>query len=216
MRYFVPVTVLLLLGALPVQAQETDTSATDTTAVDTVQVHDAPPDTTVADSLEGEPSDSVKTAVRDSVDADTLQAETDTTTTLSPQERAKKEARAAAESWLSLTDNGDFGASWDAADTTLQESISREAWIDQGLRARYRLDTLRSRQLMTAEFRDSTSQFLRGSPVVILQYRSAFERDSTREAVITTKRDTAWKVAGYRAVPATTDTTQVQPDSAAQ
>lgn len=212
---------------------EADTTGADTTAVDAAgtdtMAADAPTaDTTAADTANGQPppadtaaadraaTDTVMHAGPDSLEADTAAQRPDTTATLSPEERAKQDARSAARSWLSLTDAGDFGASWDAADTTLQAAISREAWIDQGLRARHRLDTLQSRRLLRVAFRDSTNQFSGGSPVVVLQYGSAFARDSTLEAVITTKREAEWKVTGYRVMPASSDTTQVRPDTTLQ
>lgn len=209
-----------------VDAAQADTSATDTTtadappadttAADTVSVQRPTADTAAADQGDRPSTNTITYAEPDSVGADTTAQRPDTTATLSPEERAKQDARRAARSWLSLTDAGDFGASWDAADTTLQEAISRDAWIDQGLRARHRLDTLQSRRLLRLEFRDSTNQFSGGSPVVLLQYGSAFARDSTLEAVITTKRNAEWKVTGYRVMPASSDTTQIRPDTTLQ
>lgn len=246
MRHFVLFAVLLVLAGGPGYAQEADTTATDTTVTDTiatdtttvdapkadssqadtigadtttadtVSVEQLPADTAAADRVDRAPTDTAMVAETDSLEADSVGQRPDTTVTLSPEDRAKQEARTAARSWLSLTDAGDFGASWDRADTTLQETISRDAWIDQGLRARHRLDTLQSRQLLRVEFRDSTKQLSGEGPVVVLQYGSAFARDSTLEAVITTKRDAAWKVAGYRVVPASGDTTQIRRDTTVQ
>jgi len=51
---------------------------------------------------------------------------------------------------------------------------------------------------------------------VILEYASEYAKGRAREAVITTNRDTAWAVAGYRVVSARgdslrADTTQADP-----
>ena len=127
--------------------------------------------------------------------------------------RARATARRAAEEWLTLIDGGDFEGSWAAADSTLRAGISREDWADQGIRARVWLDSLRTRRLQRAQYRDSTAQIAGGHPVVILEYASEYAKGQAREAVITTKRDTAWAVAGYRVVSARGDSLQVRADT---
>lgn len=177
----------LLLWAPPLHAQEPDTAATDT-----VQT----------------------TAEPDSLGSDTSRVVSDSASAPPIHETAKKEARTAAEEWLSLTDAGKFEESWKTADSTLQKGISRTDWILQGTRARNQLKELRSRELAKTQYRDSTAQLSTGSPVVILQYASEFEGGSTLEAVITTKQDTTWKVAGYRVIPTpASDSLQIAPDS---
>lgn len=177
----------LLLWAPPLHAQETDSSATDT----------------------------VQTMVEtDSLAADTTEAMSDSASASPAHETAKQEAQTAAEEWLSLTDAGKFEESWKAADSTLQKGISRKDWIIQGTRARNQLSDLQSRELTKTQYRDSTAQLSTGSPVVILQYASEFEGGSTLEAVIITKQDTTWKVAGYRVIPAPApDSLEIGPDS---
>lgn len=205
----------LLLLTVTAQAQEADTT----------DAAPSPPDTAATDT----PTDTTQTVAEGdtlSAESDTLSADraavTDTATvdTLSAADRrarAEERAQSAATSWLSLTDAGQFGESWDAAAPTLQNSIAREAWIERGDRARSTLNDLQSRELTRALYRDSTTQLPTGSPVVALQYRTNFADSTALEAVITTKRDTAWKVAGYRVVPASRaipDSVQVQSDSA--
>lgn len=180
-RLLAPFTVLagaLLLGGLPAHAQQADTTATDTVATDTTAA-----DSRAADTLSGN-----STAPR--------------------RTRARRAARAAAEEWLALIDRKDFEGSWAAADSTLRAGISQEDWADQGIRARAWLDTLHVRRLQRVQYRDSTAQIPGGHPVVILQYASEYAKGRAREAVITTKRDTAWAVAGYRVVSARGDSLQ--------
>lgn len=136
---------------------------------------------------------------------------------------AREQARAAAASWLSLTDDGQFGESWDAAAPSLQETLSREEWIERGEQARSALPSPASRELQRAQYRDSTAQIPGGKPVVALQYRTDFDGETVLEAVVTAKQDTTWKVAGYRIVPApdsvrAADSTQTDadPDTTAQ
>lgn len=210
---------------VPAQAQEVDTSATDTSNVaapapDTTETPSA--DTTTAETP---PTDTIQAAAEadttagtppaDSMTADSVTTAADSVTTAAdsiaaalplPSEekgaQAAKQAQAAAASWLSLTDAGQFGQSWEAAAATLQEHVSRAEWTKQGDRARSRLDTLLSRTLTRVQYRDSTTQLSTGGPVVALQYRSQFKGGSVLEAVVTTKQNDAWKVAGYRIVPA--------------
>ncbi len=170
------------------------------------------PDTSVADTARA-PSDTAQVTPEN--DAPTLTAAQADSVARARQQRATDSARAAAEDWLSLTDAGHFDRSWDAADSTLQAGVERESWIDQGRRARARLDTLQSRQLIKTQYRDSTDQRPGGPPVVLLQYASEFGSGSVLEAVVTTHRDTTWTVAGYRVVPAP-DSVLVQPDSTQQ
>jgi hypothetical protein len=83
---------------------------------------------------------------------------------------------------------------------------------------RSRLDTLTSRTLTRARYRDSTRQIPGGRPVVALKYETQFGEEAVLEAVITTKQEADWAVAGYRIVPrpdaAQPDSTQAAPDSA--
>lgn len=223
-----PVSLALLLGlpllllTVPAHAQQADTSATDTPATDTTAVdtaRTAPADTAAADTAltDAPAADTAQVPMTpDTLATDTMAA-ADTAavdTALSAaarRERAKERAQRAAEAWLSLTDDGQFGASWDEAAPSLQRNISREAWKKRGTQARAPLDSLLNRELMRVEYRDSTAQLPGGAPVVALQYRTAFAGRSALEAVITTRPDTSWKVAGYRIVPA--DSAQVPADS---
>ena len=228
-----------LLPAVPAQAQQADTSARDTSARDTSVAGPppgdteevAPGDTAMADAPT--PADTIDdgqkpaAAMDSTVTADSMATAVDSLaadTTLSASERRardKKRARSAAESWLSLTDAGQFGKSWDRAAASLQDKISREAWMSRGEEARSTLDSLMSRTLTRVQYRDSTDQLSTSDPIVALQYRSTFGGGSVLEALVTTKKDTSWKVAGYRIVPVPpskqkTDSTSIGADSTDQ
>jgi cell division septation protein DedD len=221
-RLLVAVLALpLLLLPAAAQAQEADTTEAAPPAADTAATDTAPADTAAADTAAAAtdpPTPGADTA--DPSDADTTAARadapaTDTLSAAARRERATEQARAAASSWLSLTDAGQFGPSWDAAAPTLQNGIPRADWIERGTQMRNQLDTLTARTLTRTEYRDSTRQIPGGQPVVALQYRTEFANGSVLEAVITTKPDTAWTVAGYRVVPnpdsvRAADTTQAQ------
>ena len=209
---FLAALLIAVAGGPPAQAQQADTTITDTTATDTTALD--PTADRAADST-GVEADSTMRARADSVAADSLAADTVATGPGSAAYRrtqAKQAAQTAAEDWLALIGAGAFEESWAAADSTLRAGISQEDWADQGIRARHQLDTLRARRLTRAQYRDSTAQ-LGGHPVVTLQYASEYARGRAREAVVTTKRDTAWTVAGYRVVAARGDSLQVRPDT---
>lgn len=159
-------------------------------------------DTTTADTSEARPADTLQTgAPADPQVVDPRDAPPDTAQALSPEENAKERAQAAAEAWLSLLDDGEFGASWDAATASLRRGIPRERWIAEGTTSRAEFDEVQSRELVESTFHDSTAQGPEGAPVVVLQYRTEFSNGIVREGLITTRPDTTWKVAGYRAVP---------------
>jgi hypothetical protein len=211
LRRLALLAVALLCGTTPLYAQEADTTA-DAPAPDTAAVDTTTPTALAADSVRADTL-AADTLAADTLAADTLAADTaaaraDSLAALRRQRRrarrkaAQQQARTAAEEWLALTDAGDFGASWEAADSTLQAGISRDDWIDQGRRVRSRLDTIRARRLTRSTYRDSTARLPGAGPVVLLQYTAETARGSILEAVVTTKRDTTWTVAGYRVVPA--------------
>lgn len=193
LRFALLAALLLVVGGTPAQAQPADTTASGTTTVDTTADRPADPSGAAPDSVATGPGPAANRRAQ-----------------------ATAAARTAAEEWLALIGAGAFGESWAAADSTLRAGISREDWADQGIRARYRLDTLRARRLTRAEYRDSTAQIGGGHPVVILQYASEYAKGRAREAVITTKRDSAWAVAGYRVVSARGEGLRVRPDTARQ
>ncbi len=224
-----------LLLVPPAQAQEADTTAVETMETDTTRADTLATDTTVADTAQtpqadtttadtttadtSPPPDTVQAAAADSLAADSLAADTVQSADRKPGE-AKERARAAATSWLSLTDAGKFGESWDIAAPTLQNGISRATWIERATQSRSQLDSLKSRELERVQYRDSTTQMPTEAPVVTLQYRSEFDADSVLEALVATKQEGEWKVAGYRIVPVPetrtgSDSTAIEADSTA-
>lgn len=210
LRFALPAALLVLaalLGSSPARAQPADTTAA--------------PDSTTAPAADttGPATDRPRAAADSVARADTLAADTTATGPGSAAYRrrqARQAAQTAAEKWLALIDAGAFADGWTAADSTLRAGLTREDWENQGIRARYRLDTLRARRLARAQYRDSTAQIAGGHPVVILQYAAEYAKGPAWEAVITTKRDTAWGVAGYRVVSARGDSLRVRPDTTQQ
>ncbi|PSQ96815.1 MAG: hypothetical protein BRD55_05955 [Bacteroidetes bacterium SW_9_63_38] len=180
----------------------TDTTVTDTTRTDTITTEAARPDTATINSAAARRRAQRRTKADSLADVVSRRVTARRDSLIERQKAATAGARSAAEDWLALTDAGRFDESWRAADSTLQARISRELWIDQGRRVRSRLDTVRSRLLARTQYRDSTALVPGNQPVVLLQYATTFDRGRTLEAVVTTKRDTTWKVASYRVVAA--------------
>jgi hypothetical protein len=239
--------LVLVLVVGPAQAQEADTTATtpsaEAAAADTAVAGegeppdtlttDAPsPDTATADSGRAVQPDTAVAAESASADSALGSAEADSLAAAKRRARAADRAQSTAASWLALIDAGKFGESWDAAAPTLREGITREQWRRRGTRVRSRLDTLKARELMRTQYRDSTRQIPGGQPVVALQYETEYDAQTVLEAVVTTRREGDWGVVGYRVVPRpatapapgadttqaadTTqegDSTQVRPDS---
>lgn len=208
MSRFLPLAAicLLLLGGGPVHAQEVDSTMADSSATDTSATDATPANPMAADTAQAEavPADTVQA---DSLAVDSARVAADTVD-LSPRELAQE----AAESWLTMIDSSEFGRSWDAATPSFRSGRTREQWISQATQAREQLQTLQSRQLRSSQLRDSTAQ-LPGGPVAVLQYVSRYNGGRTLEAIITTRPDSIWRVAGYRVVPAPDSVTA--PDSVA-
>jgi hypothetical protein len=113
---------------------------------------------------------------------------------------AKEAARDAASEWLDLTDAGEFGASYDAASSFMQDQVDRKKWVQMGEKVSDQVGELQSRDFMQAQYRESIPQ-AEGGPFVVLMYSSQFSSGPFREAVVAVKEEDAWKVAGYQVVP---------------
>lgn len=165
--------LLSLAGPMPAPAQE----------------QPARPDTTRADSLRGPaaPADSLRA---DSTRRDRL------------RRGAITAARDTARTWLGQVDAGRYDTTWAAADSLFSARISQADWAGRGRAARQQLRGLRARRFVEAHYRDSVRQLPGRSPVVVLQYRTAFEGGITDEIVLAAQADSTWAVAGYRVVPA--------------
>jgi Protein of unknown function (DUF4019) len=107
-------------------------------------------------------------------------------------------AEAAALSWLSLTDRGEYVQSWDQAAGIFQSAISRENWINAIVNARRPFGKVIWRKTNSALYTRS----LPGAPdgeYVVIQYDTQFEQKSAASEFVTPFRDKdgSWKVSGY-------------------
>ncbi|MEJ2256837.1 MAG: DUF4019 domain-containing protein [Woeseiaceae bacterium] len=111
---------------------------------------------------------------------------------------ALESAKSQTLAWLSLTDAGQSGESWESASALFKAAISKEDWEKSLSAAREPLGTLESREMATAKFNET----LPGAPdgeYFVFQFNSSFEyKDSAIETVTAMKEtDGSWRVAGY-------------------
>jgi hypothetical protein len=111
-----------------------------------------------------------------------------------------KEAAAgkAAEAWLKLLDQGEYGKTWEEAGTYFKGRVAREQWVRQISSVREPLGAVKSRKHAGATY---TKQ-LPGAPdgeYVVIQCQTSFEhKQSAVETVTPTlDKDGQWRIVGY-------------------
>ena len=106
-------------------------------------------------------------------------------------------AIAEAQRWLTLIDQGRYGASWEAAAPMFQEAMSRHRWETTLPGARDPLGAPIKRKLRQADFATKLPNAPPGEYVVI-QFDTVFEnRPSSTEIVTPMKVGDRWLVSGY-------------------
>jgi hypothetical protein len=107
-------------------------------------------------------------------------------------------AQQAAESWLRLTDSGQYGPSWDGAAQFFKGAVTKDQWVKSITAVRGPLGTLKVRALQSAQH----TKALPGAPdgdYVVLQYGTSFENKRSAIETITPmlESDGRWRVSGY-------------------
>jgi hypothetical protein len=106
-------------------------------------------------------------------------------------------AIAAAQRWLTLVDEGRYGASWEEAAPIFQEAMSRHRWETTLPGARDPLGQPVTRKMRQADFTTTVPNAPPGEYVVI-QFDTRFEkRPATTEIVTPMKVGDRWLVSGY-------------------
>jgi hypothetical protein len=113
-------------------------------------------------------------------------------------EEAEKQALAAAESWLAITDEGKYGESWDAAADYLKNAVTKDDFAKSLNAARNPLGKVLSREVKSKEYRTS----LPGAPdgeYVVIQFKTVFENKKSAVETVTPMlgKDKKWRVSGY-------------------
>ena len=118
--------------------------------------------------------------------------------TMAPAAGPEREAQKAAEAWLALVDQGNYGASWDEAAAMFKEKVPRAQWVAMAGKARSPLGALASRSLIGARFMRELPQAPDGEYVVI-QYSASFAKKAKAVETVTPMKDPdgVWRVSGY-------------------
>jgi len=113
---------------------------------------------------------------------------------------SQKEAKAvkAAESWLKIMDNGNYGEGWEKAATYLKGAISKKDFESQLTAVRKPLGKLLSRTVKSKTYATT----LPGAPdgeYVVIQFSTSFEKKKEAIETVTPmlEKDGTWKVSGY-------------------
>jgi hypothetical protein len=107
-------------------------------------------------------------------------------------------ATAAAETWLSHVDAGDYTGSWREASAYVQGAITEQAWVASLTRVRTPMGPLLSRQLKQVQH----TQSMPGAPdgdYVVMQFDTRFEHKQAAVETVTfmQEKQGEWKAAGY-------------------
>jgi hypothetical protein len=104
----------------------------------------------------------------------------------------------AANRWLALSDANNGAATWDQAAPSFRAAVSKEGWSEALKQARQPFGAMKSRKLVSSEFKHS----LPGAPdgeYVVIQYDTQFEHKAhaVETVVPMHDQDGSWKVSGY-------------------
>ena len=107
-------------------------------------------------------------------------------------------ARAAANSWLLLTDSSQFSKSWEEAAAYFRAAVTQADWEKSMKAHRSPLGAMKARKVKSATFARS----LPGAPdgeYVVIQFDTQFENKASAVETVTPMRekDGSWRVSGY-------------------
>jgi hypothetical protein len=114
------------------------------------------------------------------------------------QKTPEELAQAAAETWLTLVDAGEYENSWDSAAKLLQGAVTKEQWKQVAAGTREPLGKLLSRKVKSRSYAES----LPGAPdgkYVVIQFDTVFEKKASAVETVTPMLDSdgSWRVSGY-------------------
>jgi hypothetical protein len=113
----------------------------------------------------------------------------------SPEQDAQK----AAETWLTLLDQGKYAESWETAASFFKERVPAKRWEELVAGVRGPFGRFESRSLLSAQF----TRELPGAPdgeYVMLQFAASFENKKKAVETVTPMKDAdgVWRVSGYQ------------------
>lgn len=111
---------------------------------------------------------------------------------------SEKEAVKAAESWLGLVDEGEYGESWDQSAELFRAALPKEKWEQSLNSARKPLGELVARKVKSTKYATS----LPGAPdgeYVVIQFTTSFTKKNSAIETVTPMKDPdgVWRVSGY-------------------
>ena len=108
------------------------------------------------------------------------------------------EAIQAAEHFLKLIDQGEYGQSWDEASSLFVSRISKKEWVKTIGRARPSFGKTINRSVISKQFMTSSPGVPDGEYIMIL-FSSSFKHKKSALETVTTMldKDGRWRVAGY-------------------
>jgi hypothetical protein len=113
-----------------------------------------------------------------------------------------KQAVAAAESFLSLLDNGKYEESWETSAEAFRKAVSKEQWKAAAGQVRGSVGSLSSRKLMSGADAPKAGSNAQGEFVVV-KFQSAFSKLPNAIETVSPMRDTdgKYRVSGYFVKP---------------
>lgn len=114
------------------------------------------------------------------------------------KQNSEKAAISAAQTWLTLIDNGKYKESWNESSKILKTTVSKNKWEKIIQIARKPLGKNISRKLISKNYHTS----LPGAPkskYIVIRFKSSFENKKSAIETITpmTGEDGKWRIAGY-------------------
>ncbi|MGC1479074.1 MAG: DUF4019 domain-containing protein [Chthoniobacterales bacterium] len=118
--------------------------------------------------------------------------------TRADDEAEKKAAVEAMTPWLTLTDKGEYGESYDEASAAFKEAVTRADWIKALEDVRKPLGSLESRDLLSSVLLTTLPDGTQGT-YVLAQFESAFTDLANANETVTFEKedDGTWRAAGY-------------------
>jgi len=114
------------------------------------------------------------------------------------QDGRTSSVQAAARDWLTITDRGDGGATWDAAGKQFKIAITRERWSESMAAVRKPFGAMTQRSVLSTTFPKSIPGASDGDYSMVLFRTSFANRVDSRETVTLEREpDGAWRVVGY-------------------
>ena len=113
-------------------------------------------------------------------------------------EEKEMAALSAAQAWLVLVDEGNYGESWETAALYFQNAIPKEQWEQMLIAVREPLGGLVSREAINRAY----TQSLPGAPdgeYVVIQFNASFKNKKSAVETVTPMlgSDGNWRVSGY-------------------